>query len=434
MKHDASTDSPEEMLGRHVWRILSFSSVPSDDEADVAEELFGHLWQVWQEEKASGLDSRGAALAAIEAFGTPEELAPGLTRAFHGRLYASTIGILLPAVVPPADRPAGFTLCRLLLGIVFAFGALGLVISILTEPYTPLRQLEWLAGVVAYLSLVALAYRALLRQQRWALRYVQVLAVGVVIAGIVMLLGQPITVNFLAIYALVVLPAAFGRGLAEWVAGSRSIGIVLGAVIVLGALGPWALDPVVAAVPDPTVAGPGDLSMVVSAQCTANPDGATSAGTITVDLRWSRTDLLPHGLLGAWQGMGDPDNLQVASPEDAQNGLSPIYFPSALTVGDESFVDVQTGADAALSYYQLAANPYFQPAGNGFAVDPGTIVAGREYRATFTVMSDLPPDASAFRVTYAHRNRWGLEALLGCGQTNTAQPVSRDPPQTVFYQ
>jgi hypothetical protein len=434
MKRDASTDSPEDMLRRHVWRVLSFSCVPSDDEADVAEELFGHLWQVWQEEKASGLDPRGAAFAAIEAFGTPEELAPGLTRAFHGRLYASTIGILLPAVVPPEGRPAGFTLCRLLLGIVFAFGVLGLVISILTEPYTPLRQLEWLAGVVAYVSLAMLAYRALLRQQRWALRYVQVLAAGMVIAGLVMFFGQPITINFLAIYALVVLPAAFGRGLAEWVAGSRSIGVVLGAVIVLGALGPWALDPVVAAVPDPTAAEPGDLSMVASAQCTANPDGATITGTVTVDLRWSRTDLLPYGVLGAWQGMRNPDDLQVASPADTQDEMIPVYSTGALTVEDQSFVDLETGADAALSYYQLSANPYFQPAGNGFAVDPGTIVAGRTYRATFTVMSDLPTDASAFRVTYAHQDRWGLEAELECGQTVTARPVSRDPPQTVIYQ
>jgi hypothetical protein len=434
MKRVRSSDSPEELLRRHVWRILSFSSVPSDAEADVAEEMYGHLWQVWQEEKASGLDARGAALAAIEVFGTPEELAPGLTRAFHGRLYASTIGVLLPAVMPPEDRPAGFTLCRLLLGLLFAVGVLGFAITFLAETYTPLRQIEWSAGVVAYLGLVTLAYRALLRQQRWALRYVQMLALALVVAGIAALVQQPITINFLAIYALVVLPGAFGRGLADWVSASRGIGPALGALIVLGALGPWVLEPVVAAVPDPTVAGPGDLSMVVSARCTANPDGVSSVGTITVDLRWSRTDALPHGILGAWRGLGDPDHLQVGSPAAIQDGMIPGYFPNGLAVEDQSFVDVETGADAALSHYQASASPYFQLTGNAFAVDPGTIVSGRAYRATFGVTQDVPPDASRFRVTYDHQDVWGLEAVLECGQTITAQPAPRDPPQTVFYQ
>jgi hypothetical protein len=430
MKGAGSLDPPEEMLRRHVSRILAFSSVPSEHEADLAEELYGHLWQVWQENMSSGLDAGSAASAAIEAFGTPDEVAPGLTRAFHGWLYASTIGVLLPAVVPPQGRPAGFTLCRLLLGLMFAFGVFGLAVTVLANPYTPLRQLEWSAGVVAYLGLVALAYRALLRQQRWALRYVQIVAVALVVAGIAALFAHPLTINFLSIYALIVLPGAFGRGLAEWVSSSRGIGLALGAVVLVGALGPWALEPAVAALPDPTVAGPGDLSMLVSAQCTANPDGVSGTDTITAYLRWARTDLLPYGVLGQWQGLADPDYLQVASPDDFTDGTIPGYAIDA-----QSFVDVETGADGYLSSYRLAANPFFQPAGNGFAVDPATIVPGRQYRATFTVSVALPPDATEFRATYDHQHRWGLEALLWCGETVTAQPVATpDPPQTVFYQ
>ena len=160
--------SPEEMLRRHVDRILHRSAVPADQQGDLLEELCGHLWQRWRAEMESGLDADGAALAAIQSFGGPDELAVDMTRAFHGRLFATTIGVLLPAVVPPEGRPKGFTRSRALIGIVVAMW-LALAPFQIWDGQWSLFQ-GFAGGLLAVFTLVmmVLAYQALGRQQWWA--------------------------------------------------------------------------------------------------------------------------------------------------------------------------------------------------------------------------------------------------------------------------
>ena len=420
---------PEALLRAHVARILDRSAVPAEDRADVAEELFGHLWQRWHDEVAAGLDSEAAAASAIDAFGGSDELAPELSLAFHSRLFASTIGILLPAVVPPDGRPHGFTRSRVLLAIVALFSAAGIAIYAWSQPLTPLRELIFLIGTAFSLSMTVLAYRALGRQQRWALILVQLLAATLIVDGLAELVLKPVTIQFFAILALFVLPAARGPEMARWIAGSRRIGAGLGLAIAAAVLLPWTIGPALAAMPDPTVATADDLAMRVTVTCERGSEGVTG-GSVQVDLRWSRTDLFPYGNFGFWRGMTDTDKLGIQS-EPGNYYVPGQTFVEHMQYGlafvSQSFVDVETGRDAASNVETSSSAGFFPYIGAwGSPIDPGTIVAGRSYRGTYGFQLAQPTpteDAPVFQVRYDHQHRWGTEAIATCGETVAGHEV-----------
>jgi hypothetical protein len=424
----------EAILWEHVDRILDRSAVPDADRDELAEELFGHLWQRWHEGVASGLDGQTAAEVAIEAFGGSDELAPEMTRAFHSRLFASTIGVLLPAVVPPDDRPYGFTRSRFLLGIVALFTAGGILVYA-WKPLTPVRELIFLVLYTFSLVMIVLAFRALERQQRWALILVQLLATSMVIEGIAELVFKPITINFLAVLALVVLAAVRGEDMAEWVADSRPLNVGLGLAIAAAVVLPYAVPSALASVPDPTVASPNDLAMRVTVTCGQGPQGVTG-GSVQVDLRWNRTDILPYGPLGAiYGGMSSTDNLGLSSVPGLAYFGSGSQFPQGQQEGlvymAGSFIDAETGLDASASAWMYSGNPFFQVGGQGNPIDPGTIVAGRLYRGNydFQLQPPAPPDdAPVFQVRYDHQHRWGVEVVARCGETVEGHSVTT-PPQ-----
>ena len=100
--------SVEARLSAHVESILNGASFRKRDRADLAEELYGHLWERWQDAIASGLDAEAAADQAIESFGEPARLGRDVTLAYHSRLYASTVGVLVPTVVESKAKPSGY--------------------------------------------------------------------------------------------------------------------------------------------------------------------------------------------------------------------------------------------------------------------------------------------------------------------------------------
>ncbi len=94
----SESDATQARLYAHVESILNGAAFRRRDRDDLAEELYGHLWQRWQDALASGLGEEAAADQAIRSFGGPASLSRDVTLAYHSRLYASTIGD------PGADR------------------------------------------------------------------------------------------------------------------------------------------------------------------------------------------------------------------------------------------------------------------------------------------------------------------------------------------
>ncbi len=425
---------PETLLRVHVETILDRSAVALVDREDVAEELYGHLWQRWQDGLAAGSDSEAAMQSAIEAFGAPAGLGRDLTLAYHSRLYASTIGVLLPAIAPSSDRPRGLWLSRALLVVMAAVQVLGVGIVVVGDWVTPGRAVVAMLCLVLAFSMTVLAYKALARQQRWALVFVQVLAVGLVVSGVADLILEPVTISLMAVVALFVLPAARRPALAAWVAGSRPVNLGLGAVIVAAVSLSWVSGWAAASMPDPTTASPADLGLQVQVVCTRT-DGKVTSGSIQVDLRWRRTDLLPNGLLGVLIGTRNTDNLGLSSDSDLhpiRDDLSRVdpFFTAA------SFVDTDSGKDAGSSVIKSSSNAFFDVGGGQLpetqhviGIDPGTIVAGRTYRGVYSfglgqkwVLASGEP---VFRVRYDHQHRFGVEAIATCGETVTGHAVTR---------
>jgi len=108
---------PGPRLRVYVESILAGSSVPAADREDIAEELYGHLWQRWRDALDAGASAAEAVETAIRSFGEAGRLGHEMTGAYHSRLYATTIGALLPAVAPPPGKLWGYRRLRLLLAL-----------------------------------------------------------------------------------------------------------------------------------------------------------------------------------------------------------------------------------------------------------------------------------------------------------------------------
>jgi hypothetical protein len=439
-------------LRAHVESVLSNSSIPMSDRADVAEELYGHLWERWRAECSTETDEVAAAETAIRSFGQATPLGRQMTGAYHSMLYATTIGVLLPAVLAPSDRPSGLGFLRL--AVALSAAASVVLVAVSLASLTPVRALvvALVLGVNAVIALVA--FRALARAQKWALRYAQFVLATMLVEGAAYMFAAPaggFNLSLSGLFAALLLPAAIGPAMARWVSGSKALSRTLTALLVT-AVGLGALLPRVgAAVPDPTQVGSDNLHLQVSAACTRNAEGGVTDIDVTVQFRWDRLDLFPYGFLG---GRHEYD-------QSRYDGLLPMISNSGGASAGEmrtTWVEPTLGDDQShyedLDDYATVAGPdgpiTSMPAGiapmlqtgspgvvqrDGRIFDDGTLQAGWTYvqhvHYGWWKLGTSPGADPLVIVRYSHIDRFVVQALASCEGAGSGVVLPRPYPPTV---
>jgi uncharacterized membrane protein YhaH (DUF805 family) len=433
-------------LYAHVESILNGAAFRKRDRADLAEELYGHLWQRWQDALASGLDEEAAADQAIRSFGRPARLSRDVTLAYHSRLYASTIGVLLPTVVVPREKPRAYwTFWLIHFATFFAITSLG--VRTLME-WTPVRAGIGIAGcLLAYLAVLA-AFGAYGARQRWALGFarfelpflfwwgallawsgmpaeqLQASVVGLLVGFLVMAIaqsptradqspGRPALVRL----ALSFVPRDWRlRSLSAWMYDRpipRGLLVGLSGMLIVGS----ALTFVALNVADPTQIGPADMQVQLSVACTQSASGDVSAVDVTASFLFKRADLLPNGLSRAVSGGGPTDQIALAVEGARPNGI-PMITPQltqAATGRDITDGSPLTFGSTGQDGRSVMALP-----------DSASFKAGHRYEVTWNYavapgLRDITPVVFG----YDHLERFYLQAKASCGETGTAQRVSQ---------
>lgn len=434
------TSKVEDRLRAHATAIVASAGVPQPARPDLEEELYGHLVERWKTHMADGLDAAEAGNRAIEDFGSRTELGREFGRTYHSHLWASTIGVLLPAIAPAEARPAVIGWLRFVVGLTIV--ASGITLFALPA-MTPLRALGSAVALVMGLTGMVLAFQALGRGQRWALPY----AVGV--TGILVLEGLAEVVAPLQQGSITIpLGAILGAGmlLAVWrnwdelqafvapsAQVSRGLGVLL--AISLGAVG--AVPRVVAAIPDPTQAAAEDLALRLSLNCdrgdVARQDAPTLVdtrrATLVVDATWSHTDLLARGLVGIFNpNEGDTSGFRVVEPTPG-----PWAWAGAPTM-------VETTTGGAAGYWgstspSIALLPWNVPGSNTVAIDPQSVSPNHTIRTTWLLIPVSGSEAAwpRIEVLYAHLDRFVVAGTVGCGESVLGHPIPlpvEAPPTT----
>jgi hypothetical protein len=436
------TPGSEARLRAQVATILTGGAVPAHLRDDVAEELYGHLVERMRAHQIGGLSETDAVERAIAELGPADQLGRDFGRTYHSRLWASTIGVLLPAVAPRAERPAVVGWLRLTLGLAMVVVGIGL--AVLLPQATPVRALGTLAAEAFGLGAIGLAIGALARDQRWALLYAIGVCVGLVAWGVESVLVTPagsITIPLGAILAAGVLLAVYAAQdrLKAFVAGSAPIGPKMGVVLLLSLLIPATVPPVLAALPDPTQAGPNDLVVRLSMRCDRGDvvlDGVGNVSDIqrvnlVAEMSWQRSDLLPKGVAGLFNSSGFGDSAGFRLLDEAPDLALPTWL---LANGDVSVVDAATGERAGW-FGSTAPSVALLPETIGsfiIGIASTAIHAGHTIRATWllTPVSDAGAAWPRIEVAYAHLDRFLLEGTVSCGETTTAHPVPLPTPQS----
>lgn len=427
-------DGAQGRLAAHVESVLNGAAFRKRDRDDLAEELYGHLWQRWQDALASGLDEEAAADQAIRAFGEPARLSRDVTLAYHSRLYASTIGVLVPTVAEAKEKPRAYWLIYFLLFTTFFAMAYGQAEALVS--WTPLRAAIGFGGTLtAYIaaSMVFQAYRA---RQRWTLRFA-----GLELALLLWWVGILASTTPLLPAAAVGAGAGLGtvclayawpfrlrplsswrdlrlRALSSWMY-ERSVPhrllVGLSAMLIVGS----ALPVVALNLADPTQIGPADMQVGLTVVCTRSVSGDVSAVDVTASFLFKRTDVWPNGLVDAREGGGPTDEIALAVVGSQPNGI-PMITPQ--------LIEAPTGHDAS------TGSPLTFGSGerDGRSVtalpDSASFKAGHRYEVTsnYSVAPGLRPgDVTPITFGYDHLERFFLQAKAGCGQTATGQPVSK---------
>ena len=441
MTDSASLDSTA-LLRAHVEATLSASRVPAADREDVAEELYGHLWQRWHDEVVAGASASEAVESAIRSFGEAGRIGVQMTAAFHSRLYATTIGALLPATVAPAGRPSGYRRLRLLL--FFSAAVEIVLVWIGLTQMTPGRAAVLVAACLVALVLDVLAFRGFARAQRWALRYCQfVLATVLVSGGASVFTTTPggVTIPIVGLIGLWMLGPAIGGQMADWFSHSPPIGRGLTVALVAATMAGYLLPMAAPILPDPTQVTAGDLSLSVAATCTRDASGGVTAIDLATRLRWSRLDLFPegfgHAAVQQWQD-GLLPLISTTGGKVAQTGASqsiggpqwPGYQPDPA----EPTVVSPDGSLADAVSFQMPQGlvPVFPDVamsqGLEFAV--GGLHAGWTYDIAYHYRwaSDTPaPTDPSMTVWYVHLDRFAVQALATCALPGRGVPVDLPP-------
>ena len=447
----SATSEPESLLRAHVEATLANARIPWQLRDDLAEELYGHLWNRWQDAMATGLDEDGAAESAIRSFGAAQSLGIEMTAAYHSRLYASTIGVLLQAASGSVDRPPGLgrlqaVLLIPMLGVsVAAGGELG--------ELTPARAVLAALGAAAAVIMSLAAFVALDRGQRWALRYAQVLVFLALVFAVDTLVTTPANtfqVPIAGLLGLFCLGPALGIDMQKWTAASRPLGKLLGPLVVLTIAAGLSVPFVAPVLPDPTQVGPGDLNVRLSASCTRDAAGHVSVLDLTTEFRWDRLDLLPAGIKGGIKTLtgrsSDGDGMVYGvlpgdGPRQGEYGVAWLDPPSGgITAGanwslaDAGQVELTDDGAVVGSWQWTGPEPQLAettPRYNYADAEsvPATVLqAGHQYVLRQRILPDAignvstDPDPLIF-VRYQHLDRFVVQAVATCERPGVGVPL-----------
>ena len=419
-------------LAAHVESILNGAAFRKRDRDDLAEELYGHLWQRWQDALAAGLDEDAAADEAIRSFGEPAGLSRDVTLAYHSRLYASTIGVLLPTVEESKAKPRGYWLIYFLFFTTFFAMAYGQADELLS--WTPVRAAIGFGGTLTAFIAASLVFQAYRARQRWTLRFA-----GLELALLVWWVG----ILFSATHLLpeVALGAGAGLGIAgfafawpfrlsplsswrdlrlralsAWMYDRpvpRRLLVGLSGMLIVGSASPL----VALNVADPTQIGAADMQVGLTVACTRSASGDVSAVDVTASFLVHRIDMWPNGLVDARQGSGQTDEIALAVEGARPNGV-PMITPQ--------LTQAPTGRDAT-DGSSLAFGSTGQDGRSVTALpDSASFKAGHRYEVVwhYSVAPGLS-DITPVTFSYDHLQRFYLQATARCGQTGVGQPVSR---------
>ncbi len=439
---ETAVPDPGPRLRAHVQAILAGSSVPAADREDIAEELYGHLWQRWRDALVAGASAADAVETAIRSFGEAGRLGHEMTGAYHSRLYATTIGVLLPAAASPPGKLPGYRRLRLLL----ATGAMSEVILIWigVTGLTPVRAAVFVAAAALALALDVLAFRAFARGQRWALRYAQFMLAAVLVQGAESVFAAPsgtTTIPILGIIGLWMLRPAIGAEMAEWFSHSRPIGRILAVALVVAVAAGYGLPYAAGAVPDPTQVTASDLDLQVSAVCTRDAGGGVTDVDVHTVVHWSRLDLFPYGIAHGGTPESWPDGFEsgIASSggrNSADLRTAWISIPSKVPLymisGDPQISSPNGSVDGlvvnAPTESLIRIDPYV-PTSDAIEFTPGSLHAGWTYEIVQHVQwlnasaqpeptPPAPVDPLVI-VRYAHLDRFVVQALASCDRTGS---------------
>jgi len=428
------SDDPQARLRSHVDAILAQGGVPAQEREPLAEELYGHLLEKWAELVAGGLGADDAAERAVRAFGAHAELASQLRTTYHGRLWASTIGVLLPVVAQASSRPGAVAWLRFVLGLVIALTGVGLIGI---PSLTPVRLAANFVVLVLSVACAILAFKALGRGQRWALGYGIGACLVLFVEGIADTVAKSgpsnVSIPLGSILSAVVLLMVLGQRpeLEAFVAASRRVPGWLVVLLAIALLAPPIVPRVLAAVPDPTQAGPGDMVLGISTICDradieveglSGPETLRNLQrvTVVVDATWSRADLLPSGLGGLLDGSDGGDTAGVSLRWDPESQWIWDTAPPPIDVESGRTIGAAGSTSPSESLLPVAVMN-----GYTFAIDDDEIRAGHTHRMTFVLRpgSGRTTPWPAAEVYYAHLDRFVIAGSAECNTTSIGRPI-----------
>lgn len=388
----------------HVATALAAAHVPADQRADLAEELFGHLVERWRALVTDGVEPDRAARRAIVEFGGARRIGQDLTRAYHGHFWASTVGVLLPAVGARVPQPRAVWW----LGVSLRFYAVvyALLSAALALNASPMIALVLLLFAVPAIAFLFLAAAALPRRQRWALDLALVVNVIGLVLGLREMFTTPglFSLNVVASGLILAIAAVERQTLGRWVRRSRPVRNTLAIAILVVVLGFFVLPAAARDLPDPTQAQPDDLYVELAIEC--HPRRVI----LTADVRWDRTSLLPGGLANLDQ-YGDVLVLDQSSEQVWRLDNSPTLVQpnNGNTVAEpgEAYAPNQERTVLALRGMHVIQIGWD-------ALEPGVT-----YRATwiFIANDDIrDPDMLQVGVEYIHADRFRWETLADCAR------------------
>ena len=340
-------------------------------------------------------------------------------------------------VVPPQARPAVVGWLRFVIGLAIALAAIGLTLLVTAPPLVMLG--DGLALGYGLWWLVR-AFSALQAAQRWALWFSIGVLLDFVLYGIgsVVAPAEPgsVTIPLGAILAAGVLlgvRSSWPR-LTDWVAESPRISAGLAAALVAALLLPAIVPPVLSAALDPTQATNDDVSVRMAMVCEQGDIPGSSSHpqltdvqsvTLTVDLTWRRTDLLPNGIAGLVTNATAIDAVAFAV---ATAGSPADEDPWVLVEG--KVVDPETGevigGYAAGQPSQDHVPVEMRIWQQGFDISP--LRAGRTVRASWTFIPSIGTrEGPSADVVYVHLDRFMLAGHVACGETSIAVPADLPP-------
>jgi len=428
-----------ERLRAHATSIAAAASVPGRLRADVIEELTGHLVERTAAMVASGVAEADAADHAIAGFGGVADLSTDLSGAFHSRLWASTVGVLVPAIATPGDRPGVVGWMRLALGVGIAVTAANLVVIVWRG--TPGHLLFAIAALGLGIFGLVLAFQALGRGQRWALLFAIGFAAELVVVGVVSVVAASPGVSTIPIGAFLGAAVLLGtwstrERLRSFTAGSALVSRPLQSLLVTAFFAPLLVIPALATIPDPTQATADDLRMTVSVTCDRGeiveggfpPRLDVQLVRIIADMEWRRGDILPTGLDGLLNPAHYGDTAGFRLDSLSMGDALPLWL---LVPRDPAVVDIESGAVAGWVGSSSPSVELIPDTIGTFTVgiDSDAIRGGRTLRAEWLLapVSDDETPWPTVEVAYAHLDRFLLIASAGCDET----AVGREAPFVV---